>query len=68
MTSLYNPGKDLYDLYRKEPPTHGGSSHRCSYFDGYEGRPNKFAYAPTSYGYWAWKAGHDNKAAELLAL
>jgi hypothetical protein len=58
----YDPGRNLYALYRKTPPTraHGhGSYHGMCYYDGFEGRPCKAARG--SIGHWAWKAGRDAK-------
>jgi hypothetical protein len=53
-------GKALYELYRKQAPRRGqGSSHAAAYWDGFDGRPCKFV--RTSYGWWAYKAGRENR-------
>jgi prenyltransferase beta subunit len=61
----FNPGKNLYEMYRQNPPAKRGASHVAAYWDGYEGRPNK--YVRTSYGWWAYKAGKDNRKMEKCA-
>jgi hypothetical protein len=62
MKRAFNPGRNLYELYRKQPPARRGAAHAVAYWQGYDGLPNK--HVPGSYAAWAWKAGRDNKAAE----
>jgi hypothetical protein len=62
MRKQFNPGKNLYELYRKEPPARRGASHVVAYWHGYDGVP--FRYVKGSYAWWAYKAGKEARERE----
>ena len=37
----FNPGRNLYRLYRKEPPARRGAAHAVAYWQGHDGLPNR---------------------------
>lgn len=55
-------GKALYELYRREPPMRRGAAHAVAYWHGYDGVPHR--YVRTSYAWYAYKAGQDNRKGE----
>jgi hypothetical protein len=57
----FNAGRNLYNLFRKQPPERREASHVIAYWNGYDGVPSR--HTPTSYAWWAFKAGKDNRAA-----
>ena len=66
VNKLEHIGIALYDLYKANPPERNrGAQHAQAYWDGFDGRPNKFP--RTSYGYWAYKAGKDARRSRQQA-
>jgi hypothetical protein len=59
----FDPGRNLYEMYRKTPPAKRGASHAVAYWHGFEGVPHK--YPRGSYAWWANKAGKDARKTSL---